>query len=281
MDVGKIRSRKHTNSRKGRDIDTVDFDWGDMIAPQNRVFTSSITNPYVIHQTDHSPISDEVEIDTEDIELSDLDTVEKLDDLEILRRSSLAARDLKFRIATDFSNESKTAINQIIEYVHWLKQNMEILSKRLGQTDSDNKNEERNLTTSDTSSDTMSEDKSHAIGRNSYKFCDFGHSCTFNYSLEYKRDCYSQHYVYPLILSDIQNLIDHILTEDDGISSDLQVKEVVTSINTVTYVINHMYNELSDLKKNNQIGYTYYTDGKLRHKCVTKNSKRRHRKKKI
>ena len=259
-------------------MESVDFDWGDMISPADRIITES-TSPYVISQPECSSLSDEGELDIQDIELSTTNTLEKFDDIEILKRSSLAARDLKFRIVNELSNDYDTAVNKIIEYVHWLKQSMIILSDRIGQKPLPSNCDDE--TRSDNSSDHKNELKDDylSIGRNSYKFCDFGHSCSFNYSLEDRRDCYSQHFVYPLILSDIQNLIDHILMDDGSYNSNVQTKEVITSINTITYVINHMYNELADLKKNNQIGYSYYMERKLSLKCIIKNAKRRNRKK--
>ena len=272
------RNIKLRNKNKVENMESVDFDWGDMISPADRIITESIS-PYVISQPECSTLSDADELDIQDIELSTTNTLEKFDDIEILKRSSLAARDLKFRIVNELSNDYDTAVNKIIEYVHWLKQSMIILSDRIGQKPLPSNCDDE--TRSDNSSDHKNELKDDylSIGRNSYKFCDFGHSCSFNYSLEDRRDCYSQHFVYPLILSDIQNLIDHILMDDGSYNSNVQTKEVITSINTITYVINHMYNELADLKKNNQIGYSYYVKRKLSLKCIIKNAKRRNRKK--
>jgi hypothetical protein len=283
MDVVKVSGQFNSNSSQRQNqsnnssgIDSVDLDWGDMIVPSDIMSAIPASNPYVISKTDCSTISEDDNSETEDIELSDIDTVATFDDLEILRRSSLMARELKLKIVGELNKDLDTTINQIIEYVYWLKQNMIILSERIGQ-EFDEKSDKPG---SDCSSDeSLERDRPDTIGRNSYKFCDFGHGCSFGYSLEDKRDCYSQHFVYPLILSDIHNLVDHILTDDGTCSPDIQIKEVITSINTITYVINHMYNELVDLKNNNQIGYDYYKNRKLSLKCVTKNMKRRHRKK--
>ena len=312
MDVGKTCGRNYSNTsnisqRKKLDKiienDNFDLDWGNLITPKNKVCTASIPNPYV-YSSDHVQLVENEEIDVEDIELSSLESILEMDDMEILRRSSLIARDLKFRIANDLSTDQISAINIINESVHWLKQNMQIISERIGQdehndcSDSIKSCNQINLLgqdsfddisqyvklekmESDECIDKSSDDKNVSISRNSYKFCDFGHTCSFSYSLEDKRDCYSQHYVYPLILSDIQNLIDHILMDDGTYNTSIQTKEIITSINTITYVINHMYNELVDLRKFNQIGYDYYSSRKLNLKCMSKNIKRRNRKKKL
>jgi hypothetical protein len=250
-----------------------ELDWGTMAMPtEKKVIFNQNANPYLINISSNY---DEEDDESENAELLDIDTIRDLSDLDILKKSAIVARDLKFQVMRKYNANENETIDWILESIYWVKQNMEILSKRISQLYPDcDKNDDNN------SDQECNEKELETICRNSYKFCDFGHTCTFNYSLSEKRDCYSQHFVYPLVLSDIQNLIDHIVM-DDGITNDnILIKEVVTSINTITYVINHMFNEIDALKKENNVGYTYYQERKLNLKCITKNSKKRYKRKK-
>jgi len=107
MEFSKVRVCKNTRSdcnisSDNNDSLDMDLDWGDMIAPpkRGRIFTTS-TNPYVINPTEYSPLNEDTVVEIEPIELLDSEQMETLDDLEILRSSSLAARDLKFRIVSN------------------------------------------------------------------------------------------------------------------------------------------------------------------------------------
>jgi hypothetical protein len=99
-------------------------------------------------------------------------------------------------------------------------------------------NPHKNITTSDF----------HTINRSSYKFCEYGHNCQFNYSNEgNKRGCFSQHYVHNLIYADMLSLYQYIIALqkcDDGQTNFI---EIIKCINTISYVINHMFEELNEL----------------------------------
>lgn len=81
--------------------------------------------------------------------------------------------------------------------------------------------------------------------RCSYKFCSYGNKCQFFYSPN-KKGCYSDHYVHWMIVMDLHNLIEHIdyeyNTDNDTI---IQNKEIIKTINTIHFVIRHMYQEYS------------------------------------
>lgn len=77
------------------------------------------------------------------------------------------------------------------------------------------------------------------ISRSSYKFCEMNHNCEFNYNPK-KNGCYSQHFVHNLIHADLHSLKNYIQNNKDN----KQLNEIQKSINTISYVINHMYDEL-------------------------------------
>lgn len=75
------------------------------------------------------------------------------------------------------------------------------------------------------------------IFRCSYKFCKYKENCLFIYN---KKKCYQDHYVHNMVSFDINMLLNY-LNNNNNINN----KDVSKSIITLTYVINHMYNELS------------------------------------
>lgn len=83
------------------------------------------------------------------------------------------------------------------------------------------------------------------IQRCSYKFCNFKENCNYNYSKKKHNFCYQDHYVHNMVSHDILILINYI--ENDNfisINKNESLKEILKSINTISYVINHMENEL-------------------------------------
>ena len=99
--------------------------------------------------------------------------------------------------------------------------------------------------------------KSHdSIPRCSYKFCAHTYCCQYNYPDKQKqgsrnKGCFSDHYPYYKVIFDIESLIKYIdrLKTNTG-SENLVVRnnqEVIKCINTIAYVIKHMYDELWNL----------------------------------
>lgn len=83
--------------------------------------------------------------------------------------------------------------------------------------------------------------KNSSIPRSSYKFCDFGKDCEYNYNHKKYSGCYAQHFVYNFISADLFALIDYIKSFKDY--TKIKYNEVLTCINTIYYVINHMKDE--------------------------------------
>ena len=78
------------------------------------------------------------------------------------------------------------------------------------------------------------------LHRSSYKFCNYKDKCTYNYNKK-KNYCYQDHYVHNMVSYDIKVLLQFI--ENNNIS--LNNKEILKSINTISFVVNHMENELN------------------------------------
>lgn len=83
------------------------------------------------------------------------------------------------------------------------------------------------------------------IIRSSYKFCNYKHKCTYNYN-KHKKACYADHFPHNMIYADCDILLKFIekYYEDE---INIQNKEIIRCINTISYVIKHMVEELSNL----------------------------------
>ena len=68
--------------------------------------------------------------------------------------------------------------------------------------------------------------------------------CKFYYSDDLK--CYSQHFVYDLVYYDTINIL-YFVKDLAHINEECMI-ELKTSINTLSYVLNHMIYELSQIK---------------------------------
>ena len=80
------------------------------------------------------------------------------------------------------------------------------------------------------------------IPRCSYKFCNYKGSCGYNYN-DNKQICYQDHYVHNMVSADLLVLSEYIqLFKNDNIL--VHNKEILKSINTLSFVINHMEKEL-------------------------------------
>ncbi len=84
----------------------------------------------------------------------------------------------------------------------------------------------------------------NSLFRCSYKFCTYQDNCNYNYN--YKKICYQDHYVHSNVSCDIKVLLEYIKTNN---INDINLftahnKEILKTINTLSYVINHMETEL-------------------------------------
>lgn len=85
--------------------------------------------------------------------------------------------------------------------------------------------------------------KGRNIPRSSYKFCDYGHDCEYNYTHKHE-GCFAQHFVHNFVYADIKALADHIQIVKKKEFDDIKFIEIMRCMNTVSYVISHMHEEL-------------------------------------
>lgn len=82
------------------------------------------------------------------------------------------------------------------------------------------------------------------LPRCSYKFCNYKDTCTYNYNLTVKSQCYQDHYVHRMVSADLCVLIKYIDQKLKDNNFIIHNKEILKTINTLSFVINHMENEL-------------------------------------
>ncbi len=82
------------------------------------------------------------------------------------------------------------------------------------------------------------------ISRCSYKFCSYQDNCTYNYNLKTKALCYQDHYVHNMVSADLKILLEHIKVKYEKTKMVLHNKEILKTINTLSFVIGHMETEL-------------------------------------
>ncbi len=87
---------------------------------------------------------------------------------------------------------------------------------------------------------------SYEIPRNSYKFCNFKHDCQYNYDDDSKKGCCADHYVHDKVSADMDSVIRYVKHNYKGDTFN-QNKEIIKCINTIMYVIKHMFEELSNV----------------------------------
>lgn len=83
------------------------------------------------------------------------------------------------------------------------------------------------------------------IPRSSYKFCNYNYQCEYNYNIKKHSGCYAQHYVHNLVYADLLSL-KLILNKYENSINEKLINETQTTLNTISFVINHMYEELKN-----------------------------------
>lgn len=78
------------------------------------------------------------------------------------------------------------------------------------------------------------------LKRNSYEFCEKNNLCQYHIT----NKCKKKHFVYNFIACDIEELINYL-----EITNLPSIDEIYISINTVSYVLNHMKDEIYHLTK--------------------------------
>lgn len=160
----------------------------------------------------------------EDLSKTDIKDFEKQYSLELIEKEV----DI-IKLLSKYSLENKNLeYNFICNCLNLLHKLSKILQKRIGLKDI--KCEKNNKV---------------LIHRSSYKFCNFKDTCIYNYNYKHNsKVCYQDHFVHNNICIDIIELLKYIdkkKTDENLIKHD---KEILKSINTMSFVICHMHNEL-------------------------------------
>ena len=91
---------------------------------------------------------------------------------------------------------------------------------------------------------TKIEKDNNTISRCSYKFCSYQENCSYNYNPKTKNLCYQDHYVHNMVSADLKILVDYIKQRYESTNIVLHNKEILKTINTLSFVIGHMEHEL-------------------------------------
>lgn len=92
--------------------------------------------------------------------------------------------------------------------------------------------------------DKMQVSSENTISRCSYKFCCYQYNCSYNYNIKIKNLCYQDHYVHNMVSADLKFLIHYIKTKYGDTKIVSHNKEILKTINTLSFVIDHMEKEL-------------------------------------
>jgi hypothetical protein len=141
----------------------------------------------------------------------------KYNDIKLLEYQSFVANKLK-QYCLDFNDTEFKMIKEL----NWLSETSNYLAKKYNQ---------KILV--------HSRRRYENIPRNSYKFCNFGYTCKFSTN---KQKCRGQHFVFNLVKADVDEVLCYI-----NDNKDFNIKEISTSLNTISFVFNHMYDEMSKI----------------------------------
>jgi hypothetical protein len=116
-------------------------------------------------------------------------------------------------------------INIYIKYLSWIYETSEFLCNSIKQP--------------------VNKNKTNLLMRSSYKFCNKKCDCQSQYGFLFNkksRNCINDHYIHNKIVSDIDNLLNYIKNSNNNSTLDIELRK---GLETLNYVINHMYQELS------------------------------------
>lgn len=207
-------------------------------------------------------LSDKTETDIIDIDEIMALNYKTLSDLNILKYQTMISGYLRKQtrdyMEVDIKTEEGFDFDTYLKRLVWLKESSLFVSDKIGLGPYNHKH-----------------DEGKSITRSSYKFCDNGYNCEFNYNHEKYKGCYAQHFVHNMVHADICSLIKYI--EEKTKAKKISHNEIKKCINTISFVFNHMYEELGF------VNYFYKNCENL-HKertPVAKKTKNKRKKKKV
>jgi hypothetical protein len=139
------------------------------------------------------------------------------------------------KLLTKYTLQNKTLdYNFFIQCLIILLDLSETLRIRIGQDE----------LSQDKITDNLEHKYDNLISRCSYKFCSFQDNCSYNYSSKTNSSCYQDHYVHNMVSTDLKILLTYIKNKYENSKIILHNKEILKTINTLSYVIGHMELEL-------------------------------------
>jgi len=199
----------------------------------------------------------------------------KLSNLQMLEYNAFMSTDVRKYIKQCYEKKEIINYDLLLNQLKWMSDISDYLSKKMGLQ--------------------MQTTKIHIVDngiipRSSYKFCEYGYECVFNYgepknNKKRANGCYAQHFVHNLVYTDIMALINYFKYKNSqqltglNITEQINYQELIKCINTISYVINHMYEELKNVEYYNIPGTADTINNQSdANKAKTYNSKKKNRK---
>ena len=124
---------------------------------------------------------------------------------------------------------------ELVKKIYWLRDSTNYLSEKF------NLDKVQIKKTNDT----------NVIHRSSYKFCKYNYKCKYLYKDNtITNNCFEQHIVFNYLYLDIDNLINYL---DNNTEYDMN--EIQKCINTIYFVVNHIKEELENLRDVNNCNF--------------------------
>ena len=153
--------------------------------------------------------------------------IEKKTSLDLLKNQEL----ITSYLSRYFIQNTKLNYTFVLTKVLWLMKISKLLGLRINQKVTNHvKNKKKN----------------NNVSRSSYKFCIHNSQCEYNYGTK-KKSCCSDHYVHTYIYADLQSLENYIKTKTIVNECFESNREITKCINTIAYVVRHMYDELRNV----------------------------------
>ena len=162
--------------------------------------------------------------------------IKAAEDISILEAQVCVSNMLRkdFKLASD-----KIEYNDIVSKIDWLLDSSNVLAERVNLV----------LFKHPNGANEKKECCKMSIPRSSYKFCNYNYECEFNYNIKKHGGCYAQHYVHNMIWADLLALKEFIVrNKETSFTNEKNIIELKKSMNTISYVYNHMFDEINHVK---------------------------------
>ena len=171
---------------------------------------------------------------TEPDKIVNLTNFSEIQDISLLEYQNCIASHVRKLLKQDIDiSEFNNNFDNFLNELNWLLNSSKYLSDKHGLVTFQHKK----INTVD-----------NVIPRSSYKFCNYNSDCEFNYNTRKFNGCYAQHYVHNMVYADLTAIKEYL---DTGNLDKKHLDEIRKSINTISFVINHMYDELKNVKSSN------------------------------